>query len=127
MPNAKLLLACMLGFASAPNSAFAVAPHDAKCNPAGNQQEMNACALQEFQETDRKLNAQYQKTMAGLAQKDRDALRREQRNWIKRRDSRCKANADAYKGGSIWPLEYHSCLASMTRDRTQELVSLQRK
>lgn len=109
-----LFLACAC--ASAAQDDFEI-----KCNPDGNQLEMNACALADFKRADAALNKQYKQAMARVSKKDQSRLRREQRAWLKQRDSGCKEEAKESEGGSIWPLEYFSCLASVTQKRTEEL------
>jgi uncharacterized protein YecT (DUF1311 family) len=92
-----------------------------KCNPAGNQQEMNACAVRDYQLADKELNKEYKKKIAGLSPADQDALRKEQRAWLKARDPKCKEAIKESLGGSIWTLEYHGCLTTATTDRTRVL------
>lgn len=92
-----------------------------RCNPAGNQQEMNACALHDYKAADRELNVRYKQVMASLPPATRSTLRAEQRTWLKERDLRCKESVKDSEGGSVWPLEFYSCLAEATNKRTSEL------
>ncbi len=92
-----------------------------KCNPNGNQQEMNTCAREDYRAADAALNIRYGEVMKPLSPQVRSALRTEQRNWLKSRDPTCKREANAYEGGSMWPLVLDSCLARLTRTRTTEL------
>ncbi|RZL66123.1 MAG: DUF1311 domain-containing protein [Variovorax sp.] len=91
------------------------------CKPDGNQQEMNACAADDFRAADAALNIRYSEVMDSLAPPVRIALRAEQRTWLKGRDPACKREAKASEGGSIWPLIYNACLAKSNRQRTAEL------
>ncbi len=90
--------------------------------PGQTQQEMNACAQAEFQQADAALNAAWgpaKSFMDGIGQGD--ALLDAQRKWIAFRDAACTAEIAPYSGGSIQPLIWYSCLARLTRTRTQDL------
>ena len=93
----------------------------ADCDPAGNQQQMNACAVRDFQAADIQLNIRYGEVMNGLAPGQRTALRQQQRGWLKSRDARCKTAVRGSEGGSVWPLVFHACLEKATRARTAEI------
>ena len=73
------------------------------------------------------LNARYREVMDSLSPPMRDALRSEQRRWLRGRDPACKRAAKAYDGGSIWPLIFNRCLEKATRKRTAELESWHRR
>lgn len=92
-----------------------------QCKPDGVQQEMNACAVRDYRAADAKLNVRYVAVMQSLSADQRVALRTEQREWLKRRDPRCKAEAKGSEGGSIWPLEFYGCLEKSTTDRTRAI------
>ncbi|MES2414996.1 MAG: lysozyme inhibitor LprI family protein [Pseudomonadota bacterium] len=91
------------------------------CKPDGNQQEMNTCAARDYRAADAALNIKYGEVMASLPVTGQANLRREQRAWLKQRDPQCKAKARQFEGGSIWPLQYFSCLQASTEKRTKEL------
>jgi uncharacterized protein YecT (DUF1311 family) len=91
------------------------------CNPNGNQQQMNDCAVRDFRAADAVLNIRYGEVMKTLLPQMRVALRNEQRTWLKGRDPACKRAAKANEGGSIWPLVFNACLEKSTRKRTAEL------
>ncbi|GAB3257106.1 lysozyme inhibitor LprI family protein [Chitinimonas naiadis] len=112
-----LTLALLLGSAHA-----ADAGNGFECKPDGNQQEMNACAIRDFQAADKALNNQYQQLMGSLPAASQTRLRTAQRSWLKQRDPRCKTATKASMGGSIWPLEFYGCLQAATEKRTAELA-----
>ena len=89
------------------------------------QQGMNRCAGDAYERADKALNAQWRQV---LAQYDdpgaKKLLLESQRAWLKYRDAQCEAAAYDNRGGSIWPLINSGCLASLTRQRTQELKEL---
>ena len=97
------------------------------CKPDGKQQQMNDCAALDYQAADAALNARYREVMDSLSPPLRDALRSEQRRWLRGRDPACKRAAKAYDGGSIWPLIFNRCLEKATRKRTAELESWHRR
>ncbi|MBU0644356.1 MAG: DUF1311 domain-containing protein [Alphaproteobacteria bacterium] len=90
------------------------------------QTDMNICSYQDYQAADAVLNETYAwamdraKTYGDTAA---DALRSAQRAWIPYRDAACDAEAVLYEGGSIQPLIMNSCLANLTRQRTDEMRS----
>ena len=93
-----------------------------RCNEAGNQAELNACASDAYKAADKKLNATYKAAIAKLDGTAREALRSEQRTWLKKLDPACKHAADdEAKGGSMWPMVYQYCLADRTEKRITEL------
>ena len=91
------------------------------CKPDGNQQEMNACAVRDYRAADAALNIRYGEVMKSLSSQMRIALRTEQRAWLKGRDPGCKSASKQSEGGSIWALEFYSCLEQSTRERTAAL------
>jgi uncharacterized protein YecT (DUF1311 family) len=112
-------------------ASFAIVCHanvEYKCNPAGNQQEMNACAEDDFKKADSELNKVYK----ALLHKEKDnkvfikKLRESQNAWIKFRDAELAA-AFACEGsalvcwGSMYPECYDTLSAKMTRERIVRL------
>lgn len=111
--------------------AYASAQDQIKCNPAGTQLEMNACAADEFKQADRELNEAY----AALLKKegaDRTfvkKLRAAQRAWIAFRDAEMEATyacdpTQVPCWGSMLPMSMASYKAKLTRDRTARLRQL---
>jgi uncharacterized protein YecT (DUF1311 family) len=92
-----------------------------QCKPDGLQQEMNACAVRDYRAADAQLNIRYLAVMNALPAQRRVGLRQEQREWLKRRDPQCKAEAKDSEGGSIWPLDFYGCLRKLTLDRTKAI------
>jgi uncharacterized protein YecT (DUF1311 family) len=91
------------------------------CRPDGNQQQMNACAVRDFRRADAALNIRYGEVMESLSPTMRGALRTEQRAWLRARDPGCKRASKASEGGSIWALEFYTCLDRSTRERTAQI------
>jgi uncharacterized protein YecT (DUF1311 family) len=96
-----------------------------QCNYDGNQREMNACAVLEYKTADDRLNRKYKQVMSSLPVSRQERLRQQQREWLKKRDPQCKAEARESEGGSIWPLEFYGCLKTVTETRTKELARQQ--
>ncbi|MGZ8192647.1 MAG: lysozyme inhibitor LprI family protein [Methylobacter sp.] len=115
--RAALLFLPLSIFAAEDESSF-------QCRYDGNQQELNACADQDYKAADKALNEEYKKLMAVLPPVRQQRLRQDQRAWLKRRDPRCKAEAKWSEGGSIWPLEFFACLKTITEHRTGELKKI---
>ena len=104
------------------------------CDNPQVQQEMNYCSEQEWKEADRRLNAEYRKARAAMQNLDdlfpedqrgaAVALRDAQRAWIAFRDKACEAEGWLFKGGTMEPLIYWSCMSSLTEQRTESLKTL---
>jgi uncharacterized protein YecT (DUF1311 family) len=92
-----------------------------QCNYEGNQQEMNACALRDYKAADVALNKIYKATISRLTLEKQNVLRQQQRSWLKDRDPHCKEEVKQSEGGSMWQLEYFSCLKTATELRTKTL------
>jgi uncharacterized protein YecT (DUF1311 family) len=92
-----------------------------QCKPDGLQQEMNACAERDYKAANAVLNAKYKAVFAGLPPPKQVQLRKEQRAWLKLREPQCREKVKLSEGGSIWPLEYFSCLTVITQRRTEAL------
>ena len=69
-----------------------------QCNYEGTQQELNACAYQEYEKEDKLLNEMYKKVMQSLPKKQQHQLKQEQRLWLKKRDPQCKQEAKENEG-----------------------------
>lgn len=95
----------------------------AECIAPQQQQLMNACAVQKYQETDAALNAAW-KPAKSFADSigEGDALLAAQRAWLAYRDAACAVQASPYKGGSIRPLIHVNCLTGLTAERTKMLL-----
>lgn len=103
---------------------------------------MDRCADFEYKNADAHLNRVYRKAIQYMtddlerAQKlgDETQIRYEQtaiaslkeaeRAWISYRDIQCKAAAQQYQGGSMAPMIYSQCLATVTKHRTADLKSV---
>jgi uncharacterized protein YecT (DUF1311 family) len=91
------------------------------CNNLKTQLEMNACAANEYQRDDAKLNEYYKELAEKLGPSEKERLKAAQRAWIKFRDLQCEFEASRYEGGSIQPLVRSSCLAQVTKQRNVDL------
>lgn len=92
-----------------------------QCDYSGTQQEMNKCAVRDFEMADKLLNETYRKTMLSLTPIKKKLLRREQREWLRQLDPQCREEAKLSEGGSMWPIDYFSCMESYTNSRINEL------
>lgn len=120
--------------------AFPAASQDIDCNDTAaaatqTQMGMNYCSYQDYQKADRALNIVWPKVRAKMKALDasnrdwmpeqangEENLLKAQRAWIDYRDGHCAAEGAEYAGGSIRPLIENTCLAALTRHRTEELL-----
>jgi uncharacterized protein YecT (DUF1311 family) len=99
------------------------------CNEAGNQQELNACALQESERADAELNRVYRQVRKVMRKKASflKNLKLAQRAWIRFRDAElkarftCEGEDHQMCWGSMYNMSYHYALAALTRARTKTL------
>lgn len=106
------------------------------CENPVTQFDMNVCSDRDYQEADAALNDQWAVTKdvvrewdesrksLGLIAKAEQSLMKAQRAWINYRDGHCETEEAGVKGGSKAPTVYSSCMAELTRRRTEELKSL---
>ena len=107
---------------------FTANAENIKCNPNGNQAEMNQCAWQDYQIADQNLNETWKKLMAKF-KNDKIAttkLKTAQKAWIVFRDAELEAQfacnpKDEPCWGSIEPLLRNGVLTDMTQQRTERL------
>jgi len=109
---------------------------DWDCTKAGDlpQQGMNYCAAQDYARADDALNAAWPKVRAHMREADswqeeslkgaEAALLKAQRAWIDYRDGQCESEGFYARGGSLEPLLVATCMARLTRERTEELLLL---
>lgn len=92
---------------------------------AQSQHEMNEQALNEFKAADAELNKVYKKLVSKIDAESKTKLLNSQKAWIKFRDAEAELIADFNaRGGSMAPLIYHGEKASLTEERTKQLLEL---
>lgn len=94
----------------------------ASCNPHGSTDEVNACAVREFQKTDTEIQVLYGDVMRIQSAHERPALRREQATWMRERNARCRRETAARQSQPEWPRLLHECLTRETRARRAGLL-----
>ncbi len=120
-PSAVPSAACLVLVLSA--AGFAAPARALDCANAVNTIEMTACAEQELNAEDARLNAVF-KRLSGKVDGDARALLRDaQRAWIEYRDRRCDWEADAWRGGTGASLLHLGCMTGMTKQRADELTA----
>lgn len=90
---------------------------------AGTTVEMKKEAEDRWLAWDGALNEIYAVLEEQLSEEEMGALRAEQRNWIKHRDSTAKQASLKYEGGTQENVEYTAVMAEVTRERCYELVN----
>jgi uncharacterized protein YecT (DUF1311 family) len=101
------------------------------CANAITQLDMTDCAKQDFDAADTALNESYQAAMEMMNSIDADlpyadqgaveALKAAQRAWILVRDNTCIAEGFSWAGGSGRGMVELSCMARLTKSRTDDL------
>ena len=95
----------------------ALAQAGSDCVPGGTVAQTNACAIKSFQETDTEMQILYADVMRALSAHERPDLRRDQTDWTRQRNQRCKQAEAAHEAQPDWPRRYHECLSRLTRER----------
>lgn len=116
--------------------AFAEDEPDVDCKNPMTQSDMNVCSDRDYKEADKALNAQWAalkpivkewdeslKSLGMIASAEASLLK-SQRAWIDYRDGQCDTEEASVQGGTMAPTIYSSCMAELTRKRTEELKSL---
>jgi uncharacterized protein YecT (DUF1311 family) len=92
------------------------------CGNAATQMQMNACASQNYQNADVRLNALYRQ-ITGRLKDDSDATKAlvaAQRAWIAFRDAECAFVGSKTAGGSVSPVIVAQCKAGLTELRVKD-------
>jgi uncharacterized protein YecT (DUF1311 family) len=92
--------------------------------PGENNMELLQCAGGISAREDARLNRAYKAALAKLTPPRQQALRAAERQWIKDRDAKCRAELD--DGGAQAGIYATACVADMTRDRALELEQMGR-
>jgi uncharacterized protein YecT (DUF1311 family) len=108
------------------NHPGAVAQPRLNCNNPQTQSEMNACAAQRWQTSDRELNQIYQALIPQLSNNRRQQLITAQQAWVTFRDSECTFSSSLAEGGSMQPMLRSGCLSNLTEIRNSELYQYRR-
>lgn len=109
-------------------SATTVTAGDIKCNPEGNQAELNQCSFDDYKAADKKLNDTWKKLMAKF-KSDKTAtakLKAAQNAWIVFRDAEVEAQfacdeKDVPCWGSMEPMLRNGVMQELTDTRTVRL------
>jgi len=93
---------------------------------AQTQLELDNCAHLEYMKADAELNRAYKQLIAVSenGSKYQLKLKEAQVAWLKYRDAACESEAAFYEGGTIYPMIYDICLASVTEERTKRIKSM---
>ncbi len=86
---------------------------------AGSQGALNQCAANKARDADRKLNASYRAALCYVPSEERDKFIAAQRAWLAFRDADCRVWGGG--DGSIAPMNYALCVASLSDQRAEEL------
>ena len=89
----------------------------ADCVPTGTVQQINACAVKDFQQADADHNILYGDVMRSLSAHERPSLRREQSEWSRHRVTQCKQANKTFEAQPDWPSRYHQCLVQQIKAR----------
>ena len=95
-----------------------------ECDKATTQTELSACAAEQYQAADKKLNQTYHAAIKRAAAPQRDLLKKAQQAWIALRDADCKLMGSGTEGGTIQPMIINQCLTEKTAEREAFLASL---
>jgi uncharacterized protein YecT (DUF1311 family) len=94
------------------------------CKDPMTQVQTNLCSRGDYEKADTEMNLAFKQLiqeLAGFETNHSPKFEEAQSLWLKYRDANCESEADIYKGGSIRPTIYYSCLAALTRERTNRI------
>ena len=118
--RACALLASALALSLA--CAQAQAQAGAACRAGGTVDEINACAVQDFQAADTTIAVLYGDVMRALSAHERPQLRQEHTAWLRARATQCKQATRATEQQADGPRLYHECLTRETQERRRGLM-----
>ena len=118
--RACALLASALALSLA--CAQAQAQAGAACRAGGTVDEINACAVQDFQAADTTIAVLYGDVMRALSAHERPQLRQEHTAWLRARATQCKQATRATEQQPDGPRLYHECLTRETQERRRGLM-----
>ena len=118
--RACALLASALALSLA--CAQAQAQAGAACHAGGTVDEINACAVQDFQAADTAIAVLYGDVMRALSAHERPQLRQEHTAWLRARATQCKQATRATEQQADGPRLYHECLTRETQQRRRGLM-----
>ncbi|NEQ50226.1 MAG: DUF1311 domain-containing protein [Leptolyngbya sp. SIO3F4] len=91
------------------------------CGQMVTQLDMNQCAAENYQISDKALNQVYQDVRQELSDTAKSQLMTAEERWLVFRDAQCTFESDRFEGGSIAPLIQASCMEQITDNRIAEL------
>ncbi|RYF78456.1 MAG: DUF1311 domain-containing protein [Comamonadaceae bacterium] len=94
----------------------------AACVPGGTVEQVNACALRDFQAADTDIGVLYSDVMRALSAHERPQLRREHTAWMQQRNAGCKQATRAFELQADGPRRLHECMSEKTRERRAGLM-----
>jgi uncharacterized protein YecT (DUF1311 family) len=100
----------------------ALAQAGAACVPGGTAEQVNACALRDFQAADAAIGVLYGDVMRALSDVERPQLRREHSAWLQQRTVGCKQATRAFEQQADGLRRYHECLTEKTQERRRGLM-----
>ena len=92
------------------------------CDGAGAVVEMAACETQRANDSEKRLNAAYQKIFMHLSAVDQVTLKGLERTWLTYRDERCKLEAALYVHGTASAMQ-QACISKEDEYRTDDLYA----
>jgi uncharacterized protein YecT (DUF1311 family) len=92
--------------------------------PDQTQTGLNQCAAASYAKADEALNRAYREIARKLNAQDPAAglFVKAQKSWLAFRDAECVFSSSGVIGGSIYPLIYSTCLETLTKERTKQLL-----
>lgn len=88
------------------------------------QQEMNRLSGEQYKLWDDELNVIWRKLNDILPSDEMDRIRKEERQWVKRKEKEVKKAGDENGGGSLAPLLENTKAMEMTKERVYELAEI---
>ena len=90
---------------------------------AGDQNQMNQCAEDNYKLAEQKLQ-KYQAALVKGLTGQKDKIEAAQKDWQNYAQKYCELTASDFEGGSGWPALYFACLEKRTQARLDDLKTL---
>jgi len=96
-------------------------PQSGPCDAARTQLELNQSFAEEFRKADAHLNNVYANLLNETQGPALQKLKATQSAWIHYRDLHCDAARFEYEGGSMSPMVFAQCMATITEHRIEDI------
>lgn len=102
---------------------FTQAKKKTPCHDLKAQQDMNRCAMQEYEASEKEVTKHLYPLLRYLRE-ERTLIKDAHDSWLRYHRKHCEAYAATFKGGSMHPYLLYTCLNAKAKQRVEDLAAL---